>query len=275
MGNRNLQILIPELLERDFPLAVSDIRRKLTRGSQQLFSTQAIHKTLNRLIEGNIVTRINKRYQLSHAYIFRLEEKVRRLKQAYILKRAESYALPEGTKHEFKVASLAELDKLCNDILFEKLQALEKPADYLQHVPHAWFSLVQMSEEIRVTDQILEHCKGFYTLVNGSSPLDLWLKKFYSGPKLFYAVKPKPVQRERYHQYAVIGNYVIEAWYPKETGRRLSNVFRSATRISMLDIPELLSLANTPTSITLTLLHNHKKAQKIRAALLKEFSDVK
>jgi len=227
---------------------------------------------LNTLREEEQVRKVGRAYQLDPRSILKLDDEVQHLKYNYFLKTKSELRLAPSESKKFVFHSLSELDKFWNHILYDKFDELKpKTYDYTQHAPHAWFNLVQMGEEVKVVQAILQNTTGFYTLSNSKTELDEWIGKFYKGKKMKYTMRKKPIPRERFHQYAVLGDYVIESFWPKEIALRFDKLFRRSKNISTLNVPELVAIAHTPIDIAVTLYRNKRKAERMRAQILKEF----
>lgn len=269
---KTVKDIVVKLLEREFPLGVKDIQNRILFEYEKEVTAQAIHKALNELLDEGVVVKEKHEYKLSTKYIMELDALVRELKENYFSKNVSPFSVGEGESCEFEAESLSELDRLWNKIIFEYLGNVEKDSvKYVQQVPHAWFNLVQMGDELKVTERIMEKTEGFYTLANGNTKLDNWLAKFYRDKNSFYVTKGNPDEGEINHQVAVLGEYVIESFYPKNLARRIDVFFKDSENFINLDIAELLSVAHAQNKVKLTIFHDDKKARKTEQNILKEF----
>ncbi len=269
---KGVKWLVIQVLAKKYPLQVHELQLEIEKSSKELFTTQAIHKALNTLLKKRAVMKKGRSYQLATEYILELDEFVRELKSAYFFKPAQTYDVGKNSKKVFEVESIAALDKLWNDILSEKLDEYPiKSQQFCQHFPHAWFNLVHMGEEIKIVNKIVDQCKGFYTLVNGSTVLDEWIGKFYSGKKMYYQMNPKPSVKEIGHCYGVIGDYILEARYPKQLAERLDALFTQSKNLQELNVSELISITHSHEDLELVLQQNARKAAEMKAYILKSF----
>ena len=269
---KSLTYRITKLLGDKFPLKVADIQAELKEKDKKAVTTQAIHNALNQLRDAGVVQKLGRTYQLNPQYILELDAEVNKLKHNYLFTAQSSFDVPVNGKREYRVETLSEQDKFWNEVITKKFEEL-KPGTYtyLQHVPHPWFTLVQMGDEVKIFDTILENATRCDTLSNGNTPLDAWLGKFYQGKNLRFGMREKSIPKERFHQYAVWDNFVLEAFYPKKIAARLAKLFLEGENLANLNVPELIALAPTKDDFVVTLHHNKKKAEKLRKEILKEF----
>lgn len=255
-----------------FPLQVHQIKTKIQENYQKKVSTQAIHKTLRELLQEKILLKEHHEYQLHPDFIIKLDQEVLQLKKNYFLRPKSLFQIPKNTKKIFEVNSLFELDNLYNDVASEKKKEYPLHKEmYVQHAPHAWFALTNIGEEIRITNEILEYSKKFFTLVNGNTLLDQWIKKFYEIPRSHYKVRSVPIKKDENHQYAIIGNYILESFYPHEVALRINEMFQNTKTLSELYLQELIAIVNMPIKISFILHHNPHRAKSMREKILKEF----
>jgi len=268
----SLKSLIIQALADKHPLAVSELKIFLTRKHKRRFTFQAIHKCLNQLIGAKVVIRQDHRYHLDPDYILELESFINSLKEKYFQPFRQTFYVPDNQEVIYHPESIAALDVLWNNILEEKIAEMERTdISFIQHFPHVWFNLVHMDQEIKIVSTIMSRCHAFYTLVNGSTPLDALVGRFYRGPRSFYKMRINSRLEERGHCYGVLGSYILETYYPRPVAARLDRLFNSSTNIQEVNISELIALANTPIKLKLTLRNNVDLAAKYRRVFHNEF----
>ena len=260
------------VLADNFPLQVHEIRALIIERYQVKNSTQAIHLALNNLTKEEVVVKKHHQYQMSHNFIISLDKEVRKMKESYFAKKASLFQVPKNGKQVIHASSLLEQDDCWNSIIRENIGEYSPASQvYVQKVPHAWFSLSNIGEEISIATTILENSKGFYTLVNSNTVLDKWVGRFYAMNGSYYQLRKKPDVQECNYQLAVLGDYILESYYPKEVAQRMSAMFESVRQLSQLYLQELISIVSMPTELTIILSHNKNRAQKLRLAILGEF----
>lgn len=263
---------IISILTRKYPLQVQELGDLIEKVYQHSVSKQAIHKSLKDLLGRGIILKHYRSYQLDPKFITTLENEVAAIKAAYFGRPTLTFDVPKNGKREYKVNSLLQADSLWNDIITEKMHFYKKKEyDYLQQVPHAWFSLSNTEAEIQVTNTITERCTGFYTLVNGNSPLDRWIERFYKVKNSYYACKSCPSEKDKNYQFAVIGSFVLENHYPEDLADRLGAMFLGVEDLSQLHLQELIGIVKEPVELTVTLTNRGSKASRLADKIRKEF----
>jgi hypothetical protein len=260
------------LLSRQFPLRAGEIQKDLNAECKTTVTRQAVHKALNQLVLGGALRKSGQLYQVHTDFIVQMGRQLEQLRRNYLSKSRPGFAVARHARRTFTVNCLLEQDALWNSIISEKIESY--PAGrhpYVQHVPHAWFALSHMEAEIRVTDLILQHCRGFYTLINGAAPLDHWIARFYQGKNSYYCTRAAALAKEYDHQYAVIGAYVLETRYPRALAVRLEEIFSSALNLSQLNLQDLIALVNQPALLKVTLRNDESLAEKLGGRVLAEF----
>lgn len=259
-------------LSKDFPLSVGALQEKIFLAAQRKVTKQAIHKATKQLLSRGVLRKSGSSYLLSPEYIEQLERELANIKSHYFSKTAQTFDLPVNATRKFTSNSLLQNDSLWNSIITEKMLTYKrKRYPYLQMVPHAWFALSHFEAEIKVTSTITELCSAFYTLVNGSSALDQWIRRFYEGENSHYACRERSRKDRLDFQVAVIGDYILESKYPPEISERLAYVFDYAQNLSQLNLQELISLVNAPCSIELILRRQRSRAEKLSEEILGNF----
>lgn len=263
---------IISILSEEFPLQVAEIEEQLFLMHKKKFTKQAIHKALIQLKKRNIISKEEHAYQLAPRFIYSLEQYVHKLKSQYFSKSSLAFDVPARQKREFTSTSLLQHDSLWNSIISEKMIGYKKKEyAYVQQVPHAWFALSHVEAEIQVTNLINERCKGFYTLVNGGTPLDSWVGRFYQGEGSYYHTLDEKCVTAQSKQLAVIGEYILECNYPVSIAERLAWIFESAQNLSMLNLQELIALVNAPTELVITLHRDKARARKLTERIISFF----
>lgn len=263
-----------DILAGRSPLTVREIGDEFLVREMQAVTRQAIHLTLTQLQKDNYVEKEGSRYRLSSRLEVELEELLTRMKADTSPLAIKNNLLERGESRSYEVQSLLELDSRWNSLVSEILQLYPTEAPpYLQQVPHAWFALCKFEDEVRISKLLVGRCQSFYTCVMGNTPLDRWLKGFYSKLNSHYWNATDSRPRAMDIQRATIGDFVLEATYPRRHAEELASLFSSCQQLADLDLNKFLRFISSREKITIRLSRDKAEARKLRTSILNHFRE--
>lgn len=270
--NKTLDERIIDILSLQFPLHVKELQKEIFKKYFKKYTPQAIHTSLKFLLSKDIIEKSNSEYQLSTDFILLLDKKIKTIRKNYIEPKTSPFIIKKNSTKIFTTESLLELDELWNSMIQAHINHYNNQEHiYVQAIPHAWFALTNIGEEIQTSTHITQHLKGFYTLINHNTMLDQWIERFYNTKNSYYKIRPNPSPKQFNIQQSVLGDYIITCHYPKEIIEKMNYIFKKTEALTQLYFQDLIALTQKKYIFEIKLEHSPTKAKTLRNRLLKFF----
>jgi len=275
-----LQIVVPELgvkegstkdvvmsiLSCEWPLTAKRIFNRVNRNYGLSVTYQAVHKTLNKLIEEKIISRKEKGYSISAEWINSLKKYTESLIDNYLHGSQNiNYALKNG-KADLCFNSIFEVDKFLFDFI-EKLE-LKKEEPLCLYWSHAWTPLFFSKEDYSKAKNIALNTTS-YILIEQNTAIDKWCEKFYLNYGMNFKAGIKLHGTTNFLSYK---NYVVQIFYPKKLMDSMTKSFTAIKKIEDINLDRIFSeLFEKKTVIPVTVNRNPILAKQLNERIIGYF----
>ena len=216
---------ILKVLSEEWPLSAKEIYSKVSKISSKDISYQAIHKTLNSLVEENIVAKEDGKYLLSLSWVESTKEMLTMLENN--LKEGK---VVSPLNQKFVFSTVMEVDQFLVGIkdLFKPTKEDELGLVWV----HFWIPLFFSKNTYKTMKEILTGSK-FYAITPNDSPIDKWCADFWGKLGINKKVGVKDVPNI---SMLIFSDLILQVFYPVEIKKALDEVYNSTDDPSKLDI---------------------------------------
>ena len=217
--------LVLKILSEEWPMSAKEIYSRVSKISSKEISYQAIHKTLNSLVEENIVQKKEGKYLLSISWVSSTKEMLTKLENN--LKEGK---VVSPLNQKFVFSTVMEVDQFLVGIkdMFKPTKEDELGLVWV----HFWIPLFFSRETYQEMKKLLLGSK-FYCVTPNDSPIDKWCAGFWKD----LGIKEKVGVKDSFDtSMLVYKDYIVQVFYPVEIRKALDNVYNSTKDPSKLDI---------------------------------------
>lgn len=259
------------------PLETSILIKRLQR-SKTPATLQGIYKALRALRSQGVVFMQHQEATLNLHWLQELETFVRIAEHAHKDLQASSghfLQLQDGDRITYVFKNPLQVDAFWSHVLYILFEALPKLDRWYAHASHCWFLLGRRDEELALRDYMIKRGIKYHFTVGHQTPLDRHLKHDFDNNVSQYVLLDQPLFKERPNHLDlvinVIGDYIIEARYDKQTTDRIEHFYETTTRFTKEKQAEFETILKIPSRITLVIIRNQRKADRLAALLGKHF----
>lgn len=256
-----------------WPLKPKEILSYIKHNFNANVTYQAVYKSINELIEEGVIVKQDKGFMLSREWVGSLRDYTNYVDQSY------KSGIP---KKDIIGSEQLTLDSIW-DWYYYVLVTMEKLAkdEYATKTPvvirgtHEWNALVIGKEELWRALKVLKKY-SIYTMVLIDNPLAEDMTKYWErlGINIVRANKANFVESS--NDVVVIGDYVIQAMFPKELIEGLHKFYDSANTVDKIDVAKLqLDIFYKKAGIHIIAVKNKVLADKLRKETLEFFKKKK
>jgi len=228
----NSRDAIVNVLSFQWPQSINSILSNVNKNYSLDVSYQAIHKTLQELMQQNVVVKEGKNYLLSSEWIKQLKNFSISLEKNYLLNKNAFLNIGPMQSASFKLETVAEVDDFLFQ-LFEFHKSNEKEI-LVAHWHHLWWPLFYSGEEYQELKNIALNSKG-YILCNGNSSIDKWCANFYR--KLGFGVKTNALYNQS-NDLFVYKDVVVSVYYPLKVQKKIKETYASFKRVEEIPLAD-------------------------------------
>lgn len=262
---------------RHGPLLTSVLIERLRRRRPSV-TVQGIYKALRQLRAQQIVFLQQGEAMLNLRWLHELESFVSLAQHAYHDPTNHSghfLQMQDGDRIVYAFKNPIQVDAFWNHVLYSLFEAIPTIDRWFAYASHCWFLLGRREEELALQQFMIK--KGIYYLftVGHRSSLDRAVAGDFDGVRAQYAMLDVPLFSERANHLGlvinVVGPYLIEAQYDKQTVERIEAFYRETPRITPEKVKELEEIVTSPARMKLVIVKNERKAEKLAKQLGKRF----
>ena len=245
--------LVLKILSEEWPMSAKEIYSRVSKISSKEISYQAIHKTLNSLVEENIVAKDDGKYLLSISWVSNTKEMLSRLENN--LKEGK---VVSPLNQKFVFSTVMEVDQFLVGIkdMFKPTKEDEFGLVWV----HFWIPLFFSRETYKEMKELLLGSK-FYCITPNDSSIDKWCAGFWKD----LGIKEKVGVKDSFDiSMLVYKDYIVQVFYPVEIRKALDEVYNSTKDPSKLDIDNFFKIVfEKQTKIPVLISKNKEVADEL------------
>jgi len=216
-----------------WPLKAKEMLSYLKHNLNANVTYQAVYKSLNELIEEKIVEKTEQGFILNKEWVVSLRDYTTYVDQSYKIgipknDMMDSEQTTVNCIWDWYYHALVMMEKLANEQYATKLPLIIRAT-------HHWNGLVIGKEEFMRAAKVIKKYE-MYVAVCTDTPLGQMLTKYWEDMGVHVARVDKDNFLETSNDIVVIGDYVIQAIYPKELIDDLDKFFDETKNVEEMDI---------------------------------------
>lgn len=262
---------IIHLLSEEWPLSAKQIHEKIKRTGDKPLSYQAVHKTLNELVDTNIISKEDKDYRLHVNYITHLKKLTEKLDWIYSEKdKAPPKREIDGDNTCFSFYTPLDAGRFLSNIFFQYQNPKSKPCIINARCcyPPTGLSVREIASIFSISSKVKVFC-----LVKGDTPLDHFFSRFYLPAGFSFRFSVDCVTN---HDIFVVGDYVAEIFWPKSVMARWTEMNRKTKSLTQVELKKWFDLCfNKCRQIDIFVTKNPQLADRFRQETAKFFKGEK
>jgi len=230
--------VIVSLLAYESPLSAKQIHLKAKRKYCLDVSYQAVHKSLNELLENKIIEKKGKEYVLSMEWI----DSIKKFTEQILSNKNNSTTILQAINNETSnlyFENLASVDRFLLSAT-EAITGKEKIILCLYWF-HAWTPLFFSKEGYEKIVGLAQKAKS-YVLIKGETPLDKWCELTCQrcAPNGAYSFRTG-IKDLNVADFFVFEDYIFQAFYPKKIVDLADKEFKKIKKIEDLNIDRIFT----------------------------------
>jgi hypothetical protein len=268
-------VIVEELSNGPLPVAVLI---KKVQERRHGMTVQGVYKALRALRQEDIVFLSRKQAMLNVRWLQELDRFVAKTEFAYKDPSTNSghfLDMHDGDKIVYSFRNPVQIDAFWNHVLYVLFDTIPHLDRWYAYSSHCWFLIGRRKEELALRDYMTGHGIRYLFTVGHRTALDHAITRDFDGTKAQYHMLATPLFKERQNNLGivlnVVGDYVIEAQYDKQTTKRIEQFYASHTHITLESTAELERIVSAPVTIKLTITRKAAKAQKLAKLFEKHF----
>jgi len=233
---------------------------------------QAVYRELRALIRENIIHKVGKAYVLNTHWVLRMQAFCNVAARASFSEEGGLFLLAAKKKQTWRFESLLDMDILWGHIVLYFIRHSQDKIMLGWH-PYSWFYLFHNKNEEEFNKSLRFMGGRFYLIVGNSCFVNRWATQFMIRDKIFFSLAPGPFRNKMDMFMTITGDHIVTVKMAPETARRLADIFENTQNIESLPLGTLTELFTKEGHCTLTLEHNPKKSQTLRAKFSRYFGE--
>jgi len=249
--------LIFKILSEEWPLSAKEIYSRVAKISSKEISYQAVHKTLNSLIDERVFEKKDGKYLLNLYWVSNTKDILSKLETNLGAGKVVS-----SLNQKFVFDSIYSVDKFlvesCKNFIPNKNDVI-----VLQWI-HFWIPLFISKDTYNdMKDLILN--SNFYSITPNTAPIDKWCAKFWED----IGVKEKIGVKVGFDlSFMVYKDLIIQVFYPAKIRKAMDDAYNSTNDPSKLDIDNFFSTVfEKKTRIPVLVSRNKEVADELKSQI--------
>lgn len=271
IDGKNTKSAIIELVSKGCPLTLRQIFHSLNWYYSLGLTYQAVHKSLQELVKLEVITRDKEGYKLNYEWIKKVKKLGSSLEIAYL-----KQAIAEN--RSISTVSLSCLWDLYMYILnYLSSYTLEcRDKSICVQSEHVWISPVGTEKEWNLLKESLKNIK-MYVLIKSNTALDKIMKPAWESLGMRYKLGTTTETGKLMMDVFVIGDTIIQIYYPKEFVERTKKLYTQVKDINQLNMRELQDYFyyHYPENIQVLIQKNKEVAKRLRDQTERKFTITK
>jgi hypothetical protein len=272
---KNAKDLVFSILSDKQPLSTIEIFNTIKTYYTISLTYQAVKKAIDNLLDKKVLIKKGKKYSINKEWLIDLKRNVDKLLTTYQKKQhVKTFSADLATQQYavYTFTNLIDCDNFWDDLLFYLADHIkeDEPHSFLVHSHYNWWFLINLGQETKLHKYLIKNKFNTHFLIIGDNPLNKWAKDLYKG----VGVKAKIVEDKEVEEAMtlnVIGDTVIQTYYPKEIIKILRNIYKNYKKTQDIPLKVITELANKQCEIKLNVFKNREIANSLREKYLKKF----
>lgn len=251
-------------------VSVADLHAHLRKRRTNI-TLQHLYRTVNRLVEAQIVIKAGTRLSINLMWLSYLQFFAERAKKVLLEHRGSEIVFPlkEGERTTFTCNSLLDLQALWNHLLVRLHQAA--PGKHLlKYYAHAWWQIGRYALDASFYRRITESGVRCHWLFGNTTFLDAYAAKQHKDLMNARLTDDPPFPKEGYN-LNVYGSHIFECIFPERITKHFDFIFHTVTSIEQLDLDVYNDVFLLEAPLTLKVWRNEKQAAQLRARIERYF----
>lgn len=258
---KSVKDAVMHTLVKEHPLSMKKIYFSVKRLGLEV-SYQAVHKALKELVNEEVLEKNGVGYEINQRYTETLCDFINKVKNGSFADLTDLPAIIE-------LETVNDVDKFLLDVS-EMLITEDKEIKPLRYMfwSHFWVPLFLDSKTYERILSISQKAKVFF-LTRCDTPIDRWSSSIWNKSRI---IKTNIAPSEDVADFAILGDYIIQIFYPEEIRRGLESVLKSAKSVFDIDINSLYNnMFCKRTKIPLLIMKNRVIADQLKNRVMKYF----
>lgn len=237
---------------------------------------QAVHKTLNNLLNEGIITKKNKNYSLSLQWLYKVrqfcDEAEETVTKTGSFDKGLKFCEKTGNQQRFIFYNMASAKEYISNLQKEiYLKSKDTPiCMQLRHLVRAIFYSEDSWEIIKI---IKKHKVQIYMAVRDNTFYDRWCKKIYEKQGIKVMLE---VDVARNSEIQILGDYIVQLYYPKRYITALDNLYKQIKGPSYIDLHGFYSdIYEKKEDVKVVIIENKEIAEQLRKQTISLFGSRK
>ena len=269
----NIKNIVFSILTVEYPLKLIELTKFIRKRYGKYVTFQGVRKAVIELEEENILIRKNNNFSINKKWVLKTKETIDKL---YLqLTEEQKTKKVESIEGEITVLTFNSLNELMKfwEVLIDDYCKKFKKGDYNLNCfqgAHSWEGLLHPDKEKHTMVQLKKKGIKSYAIALSRTPLDRYLKKFYSSINVKYDLIPSISHFDRSYYVATYGDLIVQTQYPLKLTKDLDNFFKKTKKLEDLNLKELSDIVNKKISIKLTIIKKLDMAKQINKSILNQ-----
>ena len=267
---KNVKDCVISILSAEWPLTGKKIYNRIRKQHELPVTYQAVHKTLKKLVEDEILIKTEKNYELSNEWINKLSDFGRNLKKTYEDHGAVSMdEIFDGHITNLTFTNLYDYYVFMIDV-FDRLANYDK--NLYCHFYHLYWALSASVKEFKGLKKMISKYKAGYLLCKGNTHADKIVAAFYKSLRKGNTFIKFGVNCANECEFFVAGDYVIQIFLDDKLKQLLDSSYKGLTKPTPPSLRKLYnSLFTEKVKINFVMHKNPSLAKQIKEKTLKYF----
>ncbi|MEK6960113.1 MAG: hypothetical protein AABX47_02995 [Nanoarchaeota archaeon] len=266
--------LVFSILSYEHPLKLVELTNLIRKRYGRQATFQAVRKAAIELAEEGILEKTGDGFQIDVNWVSDVKNSLDKLHTKLRSKeiRPESIRSIDGDISVFTFTTLNDLMKFWEQIIddwYKKFKEGDHGVNCWQG-SHIWEALLHLDTERKVMEQLKRKKIKSYAVVYSDTPLDRYIRRFYSSIGLQIRNIPSQSEFDNSYHVGTYGDLIVQAHYPKELVKKINAFFRNTRTFDDMDVKRLHDIVSTKTKIKLTVIRNLEMAKQINKSIIEQ-----
>lgn len=275
-GQGTMRDDILSILSEEFPLTAKEISARVKRQMGKNVTYQAVHKTIQQMVERKILTKQEKEYRIAPEWVQHTKEYIHLLEKTFQHTPSVKKVLSQLPKPvTFKFTRYSELCVFVAQLLVEYREMKKVKMPNYALLWHTWWPLKFDFSMWELFQKMDDYNPDNRVVVSQNTPFDHMAGKYYrlssSTDRLIVGLPPK----ERVEEDVMArGDMIIQVKYSKDTKKELHRIFSQIH--SLVDLFHLYFIKGKqdgPFDIEITISENPAMAKLIKEKIKRYFNE--
>lgn len=268
----NVKDIIFSILTKEYPLRIVELTNYIRKRYGKSISFQAVRKALIQLKEEGIIIQKDNSYLINKDWVIKTKNLLDEIYSNLNLEKSSPKSI-ESIKGEVSIFSFNSLNEAMvfwEQIIEDWYKSFKKGDSKINcyQAAHAWEALVHPDKERKIMEALKNKGIKSYILTTGNSPLDKYLKKFYSEIGIKITIDNSTSDFDKSYYVGTYGETVVQTHYPKELVKELETFFRKNRSLENLNLGDLSKIVSKKIEIKLTVIKDEHLAKQINKSII-------